>query len=48
MRVWQPRDWLVYARAGVHLTCASLYSTFKPLSPTAAIVQWARCSGFMA
>ena len=44
----QPRDWLVYARAGVYLTCASLYFTFKPLSDTSAIVQWARCSGFMA
>jgi len=40
--------WLVYAHADVYLTCASLYFTFNPLSPTAAIVQWARCSGFMA
>ena len=45
--VWQPRDWLVYARAGMYLTRASLYSTFKPLSATVAIVQWARCSGFI-
>ena len=36
---WQPRDWLVYARAGVYLTCASLYCTFRPISPTAAIAQ---------
>jgi len=41
MRVWQPRDWLVYAREGVYLTCASLYCTFRPISPTAAIAQWA-------
>ena len=33
MRVWQPRDWF--------LTCASLYCTFRPISPTAAIAQWA-------
>ena len=32
-----PRDWLVYARAGVYLTCASLYCTFIPISPSAAI-----------
>ena len=44
MRVWQPRDWLVYARARVYLTCASLYCTFRPISP----VGIARCSGFMA
>ena len=48
LRVWQPRDWLVYARAGVYLTGASLYCTFRLISPTAAIAQWARCSGFMA
>ena len=48
MAGWQPRDWLVYARAGVYLTCASLYCTFRPISPTAATVQWARRSGFMA
>jgi len=41
MRVWQPRDWLVYAREGVYLTCTSLYCTFRPISPTAAIAQWA-------
>ena len=41
MRVWQPRDWLVYARVGVYLTCASLYCIFRPISPTAAIAQWA-------
>jgi len=40
-RVWQPRDWLVYARAGLYLTCASLYCTFRPISLTAAIAQWA-------
>ena len=48
MRVWQPRDWLVYARPGVYLTCTSLYSTFRPIALTAALAQWARCSGFMA
>ena len=47
MCVWQPRDWLVYARAGVYLTCASLYCTFRPISPTTAIAQWARCSGLI-
>ena len=41
MRVWQPRDWLVYPRAGVYLTCTSLYCTFTPISPTAATAQWA-------
>jgi len=41
MRVWQLRDWLVYAQAGVYLTCASLYCTFRPILPTAAIAQWA-------
>jgi len=46
--VWQPRDWLVYARAAVYLTCSSLYCTFRPILPTAAITQWARYSGFMA
>jgi len=47
MHVWQPRDWFVYARAGVYLTCASIYCSFRLISPTAAIVQWARCSGFV-
>ena len=45
MCVWQPRDWLVYTRAGVYLTRDSLYCTFRPISPTAAIAQWARLNG---
>jgi len=39
MRVWQPRYWLAYARAGAYLTFASLYCTFRPTSPTAHIAQ---------
>jgi len=35
MRVLQPHDWLVYARAGMYLIYANLYDTFRPISPTA-------------
>ena len=27
-------DWFVYARAGVYVTCASIYCSFKPISPS--------------
>jgi len=45
MRVWHA--WLVYARAAVYLTYPSLYCMVRPISPTAAIAQLEKCSGFM-